>query len=521
MLRPRLFLIDSFGFIFRAYHARARSGAPPMRTSTGHLHRGGLHLPQHGAEADKRIQAGVHRRRLRERGPDLPRRSSSPSTRPTAPKCRQDLREQIPCVRRMLEAMRIPDPRIPGLRGRRRDRHHRAAGRRAGRHWTSSSSRATRTCCNWSTTGSTMFNPMKDDIWYDAAKAEEFMGVPPSAGGRPAGAEGRRHRQHPRRAGHRRQGREGPDPALRLGGEGARARRRSGAQDVSREPAEQSRPDPAEQEAGDHRHRGAGRVEPGGARRRRSRTSRRCAQIYKELEFFSLLREMAPVEVTRRQGLRRHSAPKPTRWTRGSPQIPAGALLARRRWSPGVGIAAHAGAGAGWCRSELSGACSSRCSKIRGRREGRARREGGDAGAGEAGIEARGMTDDVMLYAFLLSADPSGCSCEVLAEKLPRPEARRRPPMQQADCALELAREAARRRSTRAGSAKLYDDDRPAADRRAGAHGADRHPRSTRRSSACCPGAWTRRCSGSPARFTRSRQAIQHQLAATTGQGAV
>jgi len=32
---PRLFLIDTYGFIFRAYHARARSGAPPMRTSTG------------------------------------------------------------------------------------------------------------------------------------------------------------------------------------------------------------------------------------------------------------------------------------------------------------------------------------------------------------------------------------------------------------------------------------------------------------------------------------------------------
>ena len=35
MAAPRLFLIDSFGFIFRAYHARARSGAPPMRTATG------------------------------------------------------------------------------------------------------------------------------------------------------------------------------------------------------------------------------------------------------------------------------------------------------------------------------------------------------------------------------------------------------------------------------------------------------------------------------------------------------
>src|SRR5579871_5355883 len=35
VLPARLFLIDSFGFIFRAYHARARTGAPPMRTSTG------------------------------------------------------------------------------------------------------------------------------------------------------------------------------------------------------------------------------------------------------------------------------------------------------------------------------------------------------------------------------------------------------------------------------------------------------------------------------------------------------
>jgi DNA polymerase-1 len=34
MVRDRLFLIDSLGFIFRAYHGRARRGAPPMRTTT-------------------------------------------------------------------------------------------------------------------------------------------------------------------------------------------------------------------------------------------------------------------------------------------------------------------------------------------------------------------------------------------------------------------------------------------------------------------------------------------------------
>ena len=33
--RPRLFLIDTFGLIYRAFYGRARSGAPLMRTSEG------------------------------------------------------------------------------------------------------------------------------------------------------------------------------------------------------------------------------------------------------------------------------------------------------------------------------------------------------------------------------------------------------------------------------------------------------------------------------------------------------
>jgi DNA polymerase-1 len=35
MARDRLFLIDWFCFIFRAYYARARTGAPPLRTTSG------------------------------------------------------------------------------------------------------------------------------------------------------------------------------------------------------------------------------------------------------------------------------------------------------------------------------------------------------------------------------------------------------------------------------------------------------------------------------------------------------
>jgi DNA polymerase-1 len=33
--RQRLFLIDTFGFIFRAFHARGRQAVASMRTSTG------------------------------------------------------------------------------------------------------------------------------------------------------------------------------------------------------------------------------------------------------------------------------------------------------------------------------------------------------------------------------------------------------------------------------------------------------------------------------------------------------
>ncbi len=62
-------------------------------------------------------------------------------------------------------------------------------------------------------------------------------------------------------------------------------------QDVSRKPAEPSRPDPAEQEAGDHPLRRAHRVCARCRASHASPTSRALREIYKTLEFSSLLRE--------------------------------------------------------------------------------------------------------------------------------------------------------------------------------------------------------------------------------------
>ena len=61
----------------------------------------------------------------------------------------------------------------------------------------------------------------------------------------------------------------------------------------------------------------------------------------------------------------------------------------------------------------------------------------------EWGIEARGFNDDLMLYAFLLNADPGGCSLEMLARR--RLDRKLDAGVEhQADCTLELAGRLAR-----------------------------------------------------------------------------
>ena len=139
---------------------------------------------------------------------------------------------------------------------------------------------------------------------------------------------------------------------------------------------------------------------------------------------------------------------------------------------------------------------------------------------GEMGIHLNGPVHDVMLYAFLLSADPGGCSCEVLAEKFLDRKLGASMDMR-ADCALELFSRSSTRRlmsadseksmtrstcrwlmSSRLWNAPVFAWSPPSC-------------RCSRRSS-------TPRCSGSSARDLRNRRhAVQHQLAAAAGEGAL
>ena len=173
---PRLFLVDSFNLIFRAYHARQRTGAPPMRTSRGS-----------STEAIY-IFHNMIRRLLKQYSPEYLTavfESEEPTFRDRAyaeykanrAETPPELLEQIPAIERMLAAMRIPVIKAPGYEA---DdvigtlaRRAAAAGAEV---WMISSDKDLLQLVG---DGIFMMDPMKNDTLYDPARVEEFKGVPP------------------------------------------------------------------------------------------------------------------------------------------------------------------------------------------------------------------------------------------------------------------------------------------------------------------------------------------------------
>ena len=172
----RLFLIDTFGFIFRAFHARARMGAPPMRTSTGVsteavfiLHNMIKKLRQtHGPEYLAAVYESL--------GPSF-RSEGFAEYKANRAETPPELIEQIPLVKKLLEAMRIPvleyeryeaDDVIGTLA---------VEARKAGMDAVIVSS--DKDMLQLVGGGVTMLNPAKDGAVYDREGVKEFMGVWP------------------------------------------------------------------------------------------------------------------------------------------------------------------------------------------------------------------------------------------------------------------------------------------------------------------------------------------------------
>ena len=174
--RPRLFLIDTFGLIFRAFYGRARSGAPLMRTAAG--------MPTEAIY----IFVNMMRRMLQKFHPEYIAAvwegegptfrdelfSAYKATRTETP---DDLLQQMPYIQRLLEASRIPVLSQPGYEA---DDVIGALAHQAAEHdievYVISSDKDLSQLVDGDIY---MLNPMKDDLLYDSANVEELMGVTP------------------------------------------------------------------------------------------------------------------------------------------------------------------------------------------------------------------------------------------------------------------------------------------------------------------------------------------------------
>jgi DNA polymerase-1 len=443
---PRLFLIDSFGFIFRAYHARARSGAPPMRTSTG-LSTEAVYIFNNMLRKLAKSYSPEYIAAVFESGAPSARMAEFAEYKANRAEMPPDLGEQIPQIRRILEAMRIPILEYTGFEA---DDVIGAIARRAEHAGIAvvivSSDKDMMQIVSERVS---MLNPAKDDEWYDPAKVKEFLGVPPAQVADLFALKGDAIDNIPGAPG--------------IGDKGARDLiERFGSVEAAIEHA-------AEVERKMYRESLQNNVE-------RILMSKRLATIdtavpidfdldsvrareadwgalklaYKDLEFYSLLKELGPAEDTRTRDYQElESGAALVEWLRA---IPADALVAVAIAKSDAGeftlnsaIAGDA-IGAAWRSGEARSAPLSAPEQIAALEpwlEDAARPKiacdvkSALLALDKMGVNGAGFEHDIMLYAFLLDADPSGCPLEE--------QARRRldlklgaAPAQQADIALEI-----------------------------------------------------------------------------------
>ncbi|MBI3681585.1 MAG: DNA polymerase I [Acidobacteria bacterium] len=176
MPAKRLFLIDAFGFIFRAYHARARSGGPPMRTSKG-LSTEAIYIfhnmMRRLATAFQPDSMAVV---FESKGKTF-REQSFAEYKANRVEMPPDLAEQLPYIRKLLEAQKIPILEAEGFEAD--DVIGAISKGAAGQGIEVMIVSSDKDMLQLVNDHVRMLNPMKDDMVYDIGGATEFMGVAP------------------------------------------------------------------------------------------------------------------------------------------------------------------------------------------------------------------------------------------------------------------------------------------------------------------------------------------------------
>jgi DNA polymerase-1 len=460
---PRLFLIDSFGFIFRAYHARARANAPPMRTSAG-LSTEAAYIFNNMLRKLAKSYAPEYIAAVFESGAPVARMAEFAEYKANRAEMPPDLGEQIPHIRRILEAMRIPILEYAGFEA---DDVIGAIARRAEQAGTDvvivSSDKDMMQIVSQRVS---MLNPAKDDEWYDPAKVKEFLGVAPAQVADLFALKGDAIDNIPGAPGIGDKGAR--DLIERFGSVEAAIER---AAEVERKMYRESLQNNIERILMSKRLATIDTAVPIEfdleSVRAREADPDALKSVYKDLEFHSLLKELGPSEDTRTRDYQAlESAAALAEWLS---TIPADApiAVAIAESSAGDGEFALyttlATIGAAWRSGEARSAPlapPAQMAALKPWLEDAARPKiacdvkSALLALDKLGVHGAGFDHDIMLYAFLLDADPSGCPLEE--------QARRRLDLkvgaateQHADIALEICK-ALRPAVVERGFEKLY-----------------------------------------------------------------
>ncbi len=435
---PRRFLIDTFGFIFRAYHARARSGAPPMRTKAG-VSTEAVYIFHNmlrrlvAAERPEYLAAVFESEGPTFRDREFEEYKANRAETPAA------LLEQIPWVRRLLEAMRIPVLERPGFEAD--DVIGTIAKKAAAGGMDVVIVSSDKDMLQLVDDRIRMLNPMKDDALYDREAVKEFLGVEPGQVADLLALKGDAVDNIPGAPGIGDKGAKeliarfgSLDALLERAGEVERRTYRESLQNhrerilMSRRLATIDTGVPVDWKPGDFAVAAPDRAA--------------LRDIYRQLEFFSLLKELEDAEPA--APLDHATIDDPGRLRAWLAEAgPGGTLAVALAGEPGAELippalgrsAKHGQGGAApfTLIEELRPVLEdpSRVKAAHDVKSVTARLRG-------VGIEPRGFNEDVMLYAFLLDADPAACALEELARRRLGREAGAGP-AEQAAAVLELA----------------------------------------------------------------------------------